>query len=191
MRWIPWNTQQALEPWMYRRDTRPRVCLTAGSRATRDGVDKGFGFLTSMVTTLAPLGYDLLVAAPEPVAEALRAEFPGIRAGWIPMDVVVGTLDLLVHHAGGATTMAALTSGVPQLLIPSGTFSVMGAQAVSDFGAGAMLAADEVGTEIVTKTCRVLLEESSYRTRAQALSAEIASLAPPAAVVGDVEALVR
>lgn len=191
IRWIPRNTQQELRPWMYARGQRPRVCVTAGSRATRDGVDQGLGFLRSMIAGLGPLGYDLLVAAPEPVAEVLRAEFPGIRAGWLPLDVVAPTLDLLVHHAGGATTMAALVNGVPQLQLPSGTFSVMGATAIADFGAGAVLDPAEAGGEIVAKTCRQLLEDPSYRKRARVLADEIASLASPAEVATDVEALVH
>jgi glycosyltransferase len=187
MRWIPGNGQQVLLPWMYARGSRPRVCLTSGSRVSVNSA--GFDFLRAMVKNLAGADFELLVAAPEKVAGSLREEFEGIRTGWIPLDVVAPTLDLLVHHGGGTTTMTALTAGVPQLLMPSGTFFVMGAQGIADHGSGIMLDPDEVSADIVAQACGTLLTDSTYRTRAAELSAEISALPPPAEVVGVLERL--
>jgi glycosyltransferase len=189
MRWIPVTNQRALEPWLYAKDGgRPRICLTAGSRVTQDAAE-GTAFLADMVKALSLPDVELLVAAPDDVAAGLRAAFPGIRAGWMPLDVLAPSCDLVVHHGGGTTALTALRSGVPQLILPQGALSVRGAQALADYGAALALDPVAAATGTVTEAARELLHAARYRARARELSLDIARLPAPPDLVDTLTAL--
>jgi UDP:flavonoid glycosyltransferase YjiC (YdhE family) len=83
---------------MYSRPGRRRVCVTAGSRAS---LDQGLEFLSALVERVAGLGAETVIAAPDDVAAELARRRPGILAGWLPLDVVLGTCDA-VAHSGAA-----------------------------------------------------------------------------------------
>ncbi|MET9535585.1 MULTISPECIES: glycosyltransferase [unclassified Streptomyces] len=189
MRWIPGNQQRALEPWMYRRGDRPRVCVTSGSRASRASYDNSYEFLRDMATRIGALDVDLVVAAPEAVAADLRAEFAGVRAGWIPLDVVAPTCDLLLHHAGGVTSMTGMNAGLPQLLIPNGPILVPAARRMAAYGAAITLMPGEDSADAIADACGELLADPAYRGRARDLAREISGLPLPAQLVGVLENL--
>ncbi|OEU85649.1 hypothetical protein DB35_13360 [Streptomyces abyssalis] len=186
MRWMPGNLQGRLEPWMYSRAERPRVCLTAGSRADHE---RGFKFLKTLSERIAPLDVDIVIPAPEELAAELRAAIPGVRTGWIPLNVVMPTCDLVVHHAGGATTMTALTSCVPQLVIPETPVFMPPVQRLADFGAGLAIPEAEATDSAVAEACRAILSDGDFTVRARALAAEIAELPSPAALLPRLERL--
>lgn len=120
MRWIPGNLQRKLEPWMYSRGSVRRICVTSGSRVS---FSDSHDFLHALVENVASLEAEIVVAAPEDAAAKLRERLPGIRTGWIPLDVVAPTCDVIVHHGGGVTSMTAINAGTPQLAIPQWSFS--------------------------------------------------------------------
>lgn len=189
MRYIPANAQRRLEPWMYARGDRRRICVTSGSRVAKDSYDKNFEFLHGLSKEVAAWDIELVVAAPEEVADSLRADLPEVRAGWLPLDVVAPTCDLLVHHAGGVSTLTGLHAGVPQLLIPRGSVLEIPAQRVADQGAAITLQPGQDTPEAIAESCGKLLEDPSYGRCARALSAEMAQLPPPPQVVGALEDL--
>jgi glycosyltransferase len=186
MRWIPGNAQRRLEPWMYRRPERHRICVTAGSRVMPGNTD----FLRGLLHGASALDAEVVVAAPEELAAPLRAEFPGLRAGWLPLDVLAPTCDLIVHHAGGVTGLTAMNAGVPQLLIPRGANFVAPSRRVAAFGAAVTLLPGEDTAQAVPEACQEILSNPSYRKRAAELSAEIAELPLPADVLGHLETLI-
>jgi UDP:flavonoid glycosyltransferase YjiC (YdhE family) len=190
MRFIPANQQRRVEPWMYTRPERSRVCVTSGSAVTRRRTyDQSYAFLRELSRSISLLDVETIVAAPEEVAVGLRPELRNVRAGWVPLDVVAPTCDLVVHHAGGVTGMTAMNAGVPQLLIPRGAAFVAPAQRVADFGAAITLPPGAQTPDRIAVACRELLSDPSYRARAQVLSQEIAALPPPAELVRALEKL--
>jgi UDP:flavonoid glycosyltransferase YjiC (YdhE family) len=177
MRWIPGNRQCRLERWMYRRGDRPhRALVTAGTRAF---MPQNVAFLRRLSDALASLDVEVLVAAPEDVAQRLRAELADVRAGWIPLDVVAPTCDVILHHGGGVTAMTALNAGVPQLMIPLGTYLVSASMQISGAGAGITLTPGHDSAEETAKACQEILSDPAYTRRARALAAEIATLPTP------------
>ncbi|MBB1252291.1 nucleotide disphospho-sugar-binding domain-containing protein [Streptomyces alkaliterrae] len=187
MRWTPVNQQREVEPWMYTRGERRRVVVTGGSRGLN------FDFVKAMVEKVSALGVEVVVAAPEELAAKLRDQLDGVRAGWIPLDVVAPTSDLIVHHAGGVTSLTALHFGVPQLAVMESQDSASHGAAldrVADLGAGRTLYPAEFTAERVGAACRDLLENPSYVRQARALSEEMAALPSPSEVVGALERLV-
>ncbi|UQX05454.1 nucleotide disphospho-sugar-binding domain-containing protein [Streptomyces sp. RerS4] len=186
MRWVPANGQRALEPWMYTRPDRPRVLVTSGSRMVSA---KNTGFLSGLARDVAALGAEPVIATLDEVAAGIRAELPGVRAGWVPLDVVVPTCDIVVHHAGGVTALTAMNAGVPQLIVPQGGNFVEAGRRISDFGAAITLDPEETGADGVATACRELLDDPSYAERAGLLADEIAALPLPADVVRVLEDL--
>jgi glycosyltransferase len=184
MRWVPGNRQRLLERWMYTRGERPRVCVTLGSRVA---LMHNVATLSQLVGTLSALDAELLVAAPDDAATTLRAEHPGVLAGWIPLDVVAPTCDLVVHHGGGVTTMTALDAAVPQLIMPAGWYATSAAQRVADCGAAVVRTDGECSAAEIASAASVLLAEPHYRKRAEALAEEIAAAPPPSETVAAID----
>lgn len=187
MRYVPANAQRQLEPWMYSRGERRRVLVTSGSRVAKESYDKNFEFLRGLAKDVAAWDVELIVAAPEAVADALHDELPGIRAGWVPLDVVAPTCDLLVHHGGGVSTLTGLNAGVPQLLIPRGAVLEKPARRVADHGAAITLLPGEDAADAIADSCQELLSKDTYGERARELSREIAAMPSPASVVDALE----
>ncbi|MFM9593820.1 nucleotide disphospho-sugar-binding domain-containing protein [Streptomyces scabiei] len=181
IRYIPVNSQTVSEPWMH---TRPegarRVCVTGGSMAAPDN---NFELIRTTLAALADLGAELVVPAPDDVAARLREEFPQIRAGWFPLDVVMPTCDLVVHHAGGLTGLTAALGGVPQLLLPQEAKVRESARLVAEYGAAVRLLPDDVTDEAITWALKELLTDPSYAARARDLAGEVESMPLPAEVL--------
>lgn len=186
MRWAPGNSQRRLQRWMYARGTRRRVLVTSGSRVA---IVHNVEFLGRLAKSVATLDVELIVAAPDEVAAELRAQLGDIPAGWVPLDVVAPTCDVIVHHAGGVTGLTALNAGVPQLIIPKGANFVAASQRLADAGAAITLLPGDDTVAGVASACEDLMSEPSYAARAQELSAEIAALPTPAEVADVVAGL--
>jgi UDP:flavonoid glycosyltransferase YjiC (YdhE family) len=186
MRWTPVNQQREVEPWMYTRGEQRRVVVTGGSRGLN------FDFVKEMVEKVSALGVEVVVAAPEELAAKLRDQIDGIRAGWIPLDVVAPTSDLIVHHAGGVTALTALHFGIPQLAVMESQDSASHGAAldrIAGLGAGLTLYPAEFTAERVGAACRDLLDDPAYTQRSQALAQEMTKLPLPSEVVGVLEQL--
>ncbi|MFC4560984.1 nucleotide disphospho-sugar-binding domain-containing protein [Nocardiopsis mangrovi] len=182
MRWLPVNPQRTLEPWMYGKGDRPRVYITAGARLF------GGEPLSHMARAVADLGVEVVIGAPERVAADLRAELPGIDIGWVPLDVLAPTCDLILHHGGGVTDMTALHFGVPQLIVNQDiSGDAMGR--LADYGAAMMLEPGRHGAADIAKACGRMLGDPRFRERAGTLAAEMAALPSPVEVVGLLEGL--
>ncbi|TYB47990.1 glycosyltransferase [Actinomadura chibensis] len=189
LRYIPFNTQRALEPWMYVKGDKPRILVSAGSRVT---ADYELDALSALVGKVAALDVEILIAAPDDVVEGL-GELPGnVRAGWLPLDVVLRTCDLLVHRGGGNTMLHAIVCDVPQLVIPAMPKQIDMTRRLTEYGASLMLLPGEDDSpDNVAKAARELLDDPAYRRRTEELSREIAALPGPYEVNLRVEELVR
>jgi glycosyltransferase len=193
MRWIPRNRQRRLEPWMYTRPGgRHRVLITSGTRTLMLGLPgRSVRYLLDQLTLA---GAEVLIAAPEGAAEQLGLEPGDVRIGWIPLDVVAPTCDLVVHHGGATTAMTVMNAGVPHLIIPDNGFGAAVARAVSGSGAALMLTPPEQDAaqdpaEAIAAGCQQVLGTPRYTQRARDLAQEIAGLPTPAEVVRTVEKL--
>ncbi|WP_242911385.1 glycosyltransferase [Actinomadura terrae] len=191
MRWRPGNVQRPLEPWMYTPGPRPRVVVTAGSRIS--GGDRaeagdyrryGYEFLLGLAKELSGLDAELVVAAPDDLTAALRAELGDVHAGWVPLDVVAPTCAAIVHSCGGITTMTAVSAGVPQLVLPLAPAFQAPARRLVDRGVALM-----PGEEGRAAACGTLIGDPAFRAAAADLAGEVSELPPPAEVLAVVESL--
>jgi glycosyltransferase len=187
MRYVPAGRQQRLEPWMYTRSPRRRVCVTAGSRVSQE---HEIDFLDGLAGKVGGLDVDIAIAAPEEVATVLAARRPEVRAGWLPLDTVLATCDVIVHSGGGQTALTAISAGVPQLLVPNMPKLIAPAQRLSGAGAAITLLPGEGTEDAIAAACQEILSTPSYRERAAALATEMAALPGPAEILKAVEGLV-
>ncbi|GAA3435894.1 glycosyltransferase [Kutzneria kofuensis] len=190
MRWIPGNSQAVLEPWMYTRGEGSRIGVTIGTGVASYNQ---YDFLQGVVENIATLDSEVVVAVTEDAAPTLRERLQNVRAGWIPLDVVAPTCDVLVHQTGGSTMMTGLTFGVPQVLIPDTRMyrAADMARRLAETGAAVVLTPEEATSEVIAKTCQEIITNPSYAEAAAGLAAEIAALPGPDEVARRVEALVK
>ncbi|MDT8909765.1 glycosyltransferase [Amycolatopsis sp. PS_44_ISF1] len=192
MRWIPGNAQCRLEPWMYTKGAATRVGITVGTAvADYDQYD----FVQGIVENVAALDVETAVAVPGEAVPTLRERMDGtgVHLGWIPLDVLAPTCDVLVHQSGGSTMMTALSFGVPQVLLPdAGQFrQVDMARRLVEAGAALTLSHEQATTEAIAEKCQEIISDPGYAAAAAGLAAEIAALPLPSEVVRRIEGLVR
>jgi UDP:flavonoid glycosyltransferase YjiC (YdhE family) len=190
MRWIPGNSQCLLEPWMYTKGADTRIGVTIG---TGVGTYHQHDFLYDIVENVSTLDAEVVVPVTEDAAPVLRDRAKNIRAGWIPMDVLAPTCDVLVHQTGGSTMMTALSFGVPQILVPDPgqhRANVI-ARRVADAGAGIVLSPEEARSDVIAKHCQEIITNPAYAEAAAGLAREIAAQPLPSEVARRVELLVH
>nr|AXL05697.1 protein of unknown function DUF1205 [uncultured bacterium] len=190
MRWIPGNTQCRLEPWMYTRGADARIGVTIGTGVANY---HQHDFLHDIVENVSTLDAEVVVPVTEDVAPALRERLPNVLAGWVPLDVLAPTCDVLVHQTGGSTMMTALSFGVPQVLIPDPRLYRANAMArsLADAGAAIILTPEEATSEVIAKNCQEIITNPEYARAAGALAREIAALPLPSEVARRVEWVVQ
>ncbi|MFI9639175.1 nucleotide disphospho-sugar-binding domain-containing protein [Micromonospora sp. NPDC051925] len=190
MRWIPGNTQRCLEPWMYTRSAETRIGVTIG---TGVATYHQYDFLQAIVENVSTLDAEVVVPVAEDALPVLQERLKNVRAGWVPLDVLAPTCDVLVHQSGGSTMMTALSFGVPQVLIPDPNLYRANemARRIVEAGAGLVLLPEEATSDTIAKTCQEIVSNPAYAAAAGALAREIAALPLPSEVVRRVEWLVH
>jgi UDP:flavonoid glycosyltransferase YjiC (YdhE family) len=190
MRWIPGNSQSVLEPWMYTKSEGQRVGVTIGTGVASYNQ---YDFLQGVVENIATLDSEVVVAVTEDAVDGIRERLKNVRAGWIPLDVVAPTCDVLVHQTGGSTMMTALSFGVPQVLIPDTRMyrAAEMARRLAETGAAVVLTPEEATSEVIAKTCQEILSTPGYTEAAAGLAREIAALPSPDEVARGIEQLVH
>lgn len=194
MRWAADGPPRTSEPWPRTRGSRPRVCVTLGTRlapACPDVADGLLGALRTVTESLARLDVELVVEAPDAVGAALSAEFDGVRAGRFPPAAVARTCDVVVHPADPLTALTAIDAGVPQVLTPHSVRGVPMARRLAGIGAAIALPRDASDPVLVARACEEVLGAPRYARRAAELAAESEALPTPAEAVGRLEELAR
>ncbi|MCX2732131.1 glycosyltransferase [Saccharopolyspora sp. NFXS83] len=175
LRPVPFAGGGELPPQAVGPRTRPLVYLTLGT---------GFGdaeLLRASIGGLATLDVDVVVATgPSVAADALGGLPANVSVHeWVPQAELLEHVDLVVHHGGSGTTLAALGAGLPQLVLPQGADQFANAETISSAGAGTRLLGAEVTAEAVHDAARTLLADEKPREVAERVAAEIAAMPSP------------
>jgi UDP:flavonoid glycosyltransferase YjiC (YdhE family) len=159
---------------------RPVVHVTQG---TLDNADLG----RLLLRTTRALAHDnLLVVAttggPDP--EPFRRELPAnVRLErFIPHDVLLPRVDVMVTNGGYGGVQQALASGVPLVVAGDSEDKPEVAARVQWSGTGINLHTGRPSPAMVGRAVRRVLARDAYRARARALQAEIAATDPLAAI---------
>jgi UDP:flavonoid glycosyltransferase YjiC (YdhE family) len=109
---------------------------------------------------------------------------------YVPQSLLLPHLDVVASHAGSGTALATMAQGLPQLCLPQAADQFRNSAAIVGAGAGLSLIGPGATEEAITAAVARLLSEPEHRTGAARLAEEIAAMPEPAAVVGELEALV-
>ncbi|MHB8452021.1 MAG: nucleotide disphospho-sugar-binding domain-containing protein [Mycobacteriales bacterium] len=133
MRYVPYNGGGVLSPELLEFAPRPRVAVTLGTAVPlTDGLDS-LAYLFRAVTDLSA---EFVVALGDVGTDDLPPPPDNVRlAGWVPLNALLRSCSLLIHHGGDGTAMTALALGVPQLVLANGVCQYV-ADAVEARGVG-------------------------------------------------------
>lgn len=145
------------------------VLVTFGTVFHRDAALVG-----EVVRTVARLPVTVLVTSGPGVApEALGPQPQNVRViEYAPLADLLPQCAAVVCHGGSGTILAALAHGKPLVVLPQGADQFLNAQQVLASGSGLTSA----GTAAVEEALAHLLDEPTYRSRAEQIAVEIAAM---------------
>lgn len=108
---------------------------------------------------------------------------------YIPQSLLLPRCDLVVCHGGWNTVLAALSEGLPLVLLPLGADQPQHAARCADLGVGRVVAPDRRTPGAIREAAREVLRAPHYRQRARRLRAEMETLPGPAWAVALLERL--
>jgi hypothetical protein len=111
---------------------------------------------------------------------------------WLPLAPLLPRFDAVLCHAATGTTLAALATGLPLVLVPQRADQFDNARACQQAGAARVLMPERVTANTVRHAVRaVLATGSSERAAAHALAEEIATMPSAAEVAKDLESIIE
>ena len=178
LRPVPFAEPQELPDWVIAH-RKPLVYLTFGTAFA------GLELLQKAIAGLSRLDAEVLVSTGPLVEASLVADVPGNVhvMSWVPQADLLAHADLVVHHGGSGTTVSAMTSGVPQLVLPQGADQFRNAEIVAAANLGAQLVGDQFTSEAAFEAAGRLLNDAGVRDSVDGIAAEIAAMPSPAEVV--------
>jgi UDP:flavonoid glycosyltransferase YjiC (YdhE family) len=187
-RYLAYNGVAKYPDWALEERTRPRLCLTIGTRLPVSG---DLPLLVQLTRNLADLDVELVIAVDEENAKPLYP-LPEqvVVAGRVPLNLALPACDLAVHHGGTGTTMACLAAGIPTVTFPAIAEVWDFARRLDAFGAAIRIKIEELSAERVLAASTTILTDPSYRANAELLAKEVAALPTLAESVDVLERLI-
>ena len=167
----------------------PHVYFTLGTNFNLESGDliertlAGLGQLTGTEVT-ATVGTQIDPAEFGPQPSHIRVE------RFVPQAELLPHLDLMVSHAGSGSVLGALSHGVPSLLFPMGADQPGNARRCTALGVGRVLDPETATPDDIRRAAEEMLEDPSYRAKAQRVQQEINRLPGAEEAVPLLEALV-
>lgn len=160
--------------------SRPRVLVSFGSVYSDPAV---VGAVVDGVTD-SGLDLEVIVTAgvltrPEdvPVADPRVQVVP-----FVPLDELLQGVDLVLTHGGAGTTLAALSKGIPLVVVPQGADQFLQAAAVERAGVGRSLPPGSPDPAVLREAVQDVLTQPRYARAAQAVAVQVATMPEPAVV---------
>ncbi|WET76815.1 glycosyltransferase [Amycolatopsis sp. QT-25] len=173
----PYGGARALDPAEFtERPGRRRALVTLGTMA-----DHG-ELAPLLLRTLAKHDLDVLVAGELPVGTDPDSV---LAHGWLPLETVLPGCDVLVHHGGAGSTLAALSRGVPQVIVSRDADHAFNGEAITRRGAGVFAVPDGGDTAVLDEALDHVLHDPRPSKAAREVAEEIAGLPGPEQVVPD------
>lgn len=189
IRYVPYNDTGPQEPWIAQRTVPLRAVVTLGTLTERSVHGSTEFLVQTIVSALSALDAETIVAVKKGYGGALGTLPDRVRVVQdVPLNVLLPTSDLIIHHGGAGSIMTAAFYGVPQVgvtQVPDTTFL---SEQMASTGAGVSLRADAADAESVRAAVKTALS-GGPRLAAMKLREEILSAPTPAEAVTALEAL--
>ncbi len=178
LRPVPFAEPEQLPDWVLEH-RRPLVYLTFGTAFA------GLELIQRAVAGLSRLDAEVLVATGPQVEASLVADAPdNVHVmSWVPQADLLAHADLVVHHGGSGTTVSAMTTGLPQLVLPQGADQFRNGELVAAANLGAHLVGEQFTADAVHETAAKLLNDAAVHDAVEGIRLEIAGMPSPADVV--------
>lgn len=182
MRYVPFNGAGAVPEWISEPPTRPRVCVTWGSTTTEKTGPEDF-VIPQVLRGLAELDVEVVAAIGRAEADMVGDVGPSVRmVHGLPLNLLLPTCDLVLHHGGVGTMLTAAAQAVPQLMVVSmGHYRFNGAL-YARTGAGTTIGIEDASAERIRAEAGRLLTDPEAASAAERLRADILAQPTPAAV---------
>jgi UDP:flavonoid glycosyltransferase YjiC (YdhE family) len=179
---------ERLPSWLPELPARPTVYVTLGTLFNTSS-----NLLETILEGLAGENLNVVVTIGR---DRDPAELAGLGSNihierYIPQSLLLPHCDAVISHAGYGTVMGSLSHALPSVLIPISADQPMHAGRCEAIGVSLSLDLDDLAPEAVRNATWTVLRESRFRSKAQALAAEIASMPGPDASVELIEQVVR
>jgi UDP:flavonoid glycosyltransferase YjiC (YdhE family) len=147
----------------------------------------GFDSVVPLLAAAAEVDAEFLLAFGDSVdLDALGPLPANARTiGWTPLYPLLTGCAAVVHHGGSGTTLTALATGVPQLVLPHAAEQLVNADVVAAHGLGLRR---EPGT-VDAATLTELLADGPFRSAAKAAADLVRAQPDPATLVPRLEEL--
>jgi hypothetical protein len=117
VRWIPHATQEVMPDWLYPLPERPRVALSLGL-SERAFMADGWSHVPALLDALSTLDVEVVATLNDKQLAQVDKVPDNVRVvDFVPIDQLVPTCDLLIHHGGMGTVMPAIAHGVRQIVV--------------------------------------------------------------------------
>ncbi|MET9535583.1 MULTISPECIES: nucleotide disphospho-sugar-binding domain-containing protein [unclassified Streptomyces] len=190
IRYVPFNGNGPLPPWLREPRTLSglrRVAVTLGGTLPLNGVP--FARRTLRILGAEP-GVELIATVDErfrrelgPLPDSVRLVDP------VPLHLLFGSCEAVVHHGGAGTSMTATAFGLPQLVLPQLADHFSHGDQLAAAGAGIAFdtAAAQDRPDLLRGALADLLNDPRYAEAAAGLRSDMERMPAPSRVVTDLE----
>lgn len=178
---------EGLPSWVETLPDRPVVYLGLGTALNKPEVFRAViaGLRDEALTLIVTVGGDQEPTDYGPQPENVHIE------RYIPLSLLLSRCDLVVNNGGSGTLVAALSHGLPVVVVPITADQPENAAHCAALGLGRVIAPTELTPERARDAVRDVLDDPSYRRNAERLRDEMAALPGPEYAVELLERLAR
>lgn len=116
VRWVPYAYPEPLPDWLVQKPEKPRVTLSLGE-SLRRFVDGDWGRTPKIFEAVADMEIELVATVNEYQLRGVERIPPNVRViDWVPINRLLPTSSLHIHHGGNGTTLAAVANKVPHIV---------------------------------------------------------------------------
>ncbi len=190
MQYVPYNGRSVVPAWLNEAPRAPRVLMTFGiSRAPWIDI---LGITVEQVQdaldSMADLDIELILTLSAEERKRLRRIPDNTRVvEFVPMNVLLDSCSVMIHHGGAGCFNGAMVHGVPQLIIESSVDAIAKRTVLRETGAGLSLSMEQLTGPRIKEAVTRLLEDGSFHQGARRFRQEAHDLPTPGAFVAELE----
>ncbi|GAA3453654.1 nucleotide disphospho-sugar-binding domain-containing protein [Dactylosporangium matsuzakiense] len=168
---------------------RPRVCVTWSTALSTMTGPRSYA-LPHILEALHGLDVEIVLTATRADAAALGDVPPGTRVlQYCPLHPLLQQCDLVVHHGGSGSTMTAIATGTPQLMLTFASEQACTAQRTAAAGAARHVPGPDVNVASIRAAAAGLLTDPAHRRAAAELRRAAEDRPSPVDVLARLEKL--
>ena len=208
VRWIPHSKQEVLPDWVYPVPDRPRIAISLGL-SERSFMADGWAHIPALLEAVSVLDVEVIATLNDKQLSQVDKIPDNVRVlDFVPLNQLMPTCDLLIHHGGLGTVMPAIASGVRQIVVDfigheiaatPGTGEKLGrsryslgpalARYVTESGAGLVMNVSQPDALEMREQIQRVLTEPSFQAGVDRLHGDLLSTPSPSEFVPILERL--